>query len=425
MLYRTSQSDPKLYQLVEEEYARQAENIEMIASESTVPMEIMELSGSIFINKTLEGYPGHRFQAGAQIADQLEELAIERGKELFGCGHVNIQPYSGSTANYAVYAAVLEPGDKILSMRLDQGGHLTHGSEANFMSKFYDFHHYTIDKDTERLDYEDIEKQAHDLKPKLIIAGGSAYPRLIDFERISQIAKSVGAYFMVDMAHFSGLVAGKAIPSPVPYADFMTSSTSKTIGGPRAGFILTKEKYADIIDHGVFPGSIGSMHLNSMAAKAWLFKYCQSRDFQNLMTDIVKNAQLLGQELENYGFRLVSGGTDTHLLLVDLRDKHITGKQMDDALNSIGITVNKNQIPFDPEGPNITSGIRIGLTSTTQRGFREKEMKKIAHIMNDVASAIDDREKLKNLRQEVLDLIHQFPLYSREDEALILAKGES
>lgn len=424
MMYRTRESDPELYDIVVKEFERQELNVEMIASESTVPLEVMELSGSIFINKTLEGYPGKRFQAGAQLADEMELLAIKRGKELFECDHVNIQPYSGASANYAVYAAVLEPGDDVLSMRLDQGGHLSHGSKANFMSKFFNFHHYSLNDETEQIDYEDLEQKARDIKPKLIIAGGSAYPRLIDFERISKVAKEVGAYFMVDMAHISGLVAGKAIPSPVPHADFCTSSTSKTIGGPRAGFILAKEEHAKLIDKGVFPGSMGSMHVNTMAAKAWLFEHCKTDEFKDLMSNIVKNAKLLASELEEYGFRIVSGGTDTHLLLVDLRDKGITGKEFDDTLNSIGITVNKNQIPNDPEGPNVTSGVRIGLTSTTQRGFREAEVKQVARIMNDVAENINDEAKLKELREEVENLIGQFPLYSEEDKKFILATEE-
>ncbi|MDO5716038.1 MAG: serine hydroxymethyltransferase [Tissierellia bacterium] len=420
MLNKTKQSDPKLYEIMVKEYERQARNIEMIASESTVPVEIMELSGSIFTNKTLEGYPGKRFQAGSHVADELEILANERGKELFGCDHINIQPYSGSSANYAVYAAILEPGDTILSMKLDQGGHLSHGSKANFMSGFYNFEHYSIHKETEQIDYEGLEKQARELKPKLIIAGGSAYPRLIDFERIAEIAKEVGAYFMVDMAHIAGLVAAKVIPSPVPHADFVTSSTTKTFGGPRAGFIMCKEKYAKILDRGVFPGSLGSMHLTTMAAKCWLFEYAASSKFKEIMEQIPKNAKVLAEELEHYGFRIVSGGTDTHIVLVDLRPKNITGKDFDHALDSIGITVNMNQIPFDPQGPMVTSGVRIGLTSTTQRGLREKEIKQIASIMNRVAENIDNTEELDKLREEATELIGQFPLYSEEDRQEIL-----
>ena len=392
----------------------------MIASESTVPIEIMELSGSIFTNKTLEGYPGHRFQAGSHIADELELLANKRGKELYGCDHINIQPYSGSTANYAVYAAILEKDDKVMSLSLDQGGHLSHGSKANFMSRFFHFDHYSIDKETEQIDYDGLEKKAKEFKPKLIITGGSAYPRLIDFKRIKEIADEVKASFMVDMAHFSGLVAAEVIPSPVPYADFVTSSTTKTLGGPRAGFIMCKEEFAKKLDKGVFPGSLGSMHLTTMAAKCWLFEYAKTEKFRNIMRQIPKNAKTLAKELENYGFRIVSGGTDTHIVLVDVRNKNITGKEFDDALDSVGITVNKNQIPFDPASPLITSGVRIGLTSTTQRGLKEDDIKEIARIMNDVAENINDEEYLKKIKLQTEELISKFPLYSEEDRKEII-----
>lgn len=415
MLNKTKKSDPLLYDIVKKELERQKHNIEMIASESTVPVEIMELSGCIFTNKTLEGYPGKRFQAGSHVADELEILANKRGMELYGCDHINIQPYSGSTANYAVYAAVLKKDDKVLSMKLDQGGHLSHGSKANFMSRFFNFEHYAIDKDTEQIDYDGLEKKAKEFRPKLIIAGGSAYPRLIDFERIANIAKEVDAYFMVDMAHISGLVAAEVIPSPVPYADFVTSSTTKTLGGPRAGFVMCKKEYADKLDKGVFPGSLGSMHLTTMAAKCWLFEYAKSEKFRSIMRQIPVNAKHLAKELENYGFRIVSGGTDTHLVLVDVRNKNITGKEFDDALDYVGITVNKNQIPFDPKGPNVTSGVRIGLTSVTQRGLKEKEISEIAEIMNEVAENVNNKEKLDELKMRAEKLIEDFPLYSDED----------
>ncbi|MGI5948960.1 serine hydroxymethyltransferase [Peptoniphilus sp.] len=415
MLNKTKVSDPLLYEIVGKELERQKHNIEMIASESTVPVEIMELSGCIFTNKTLEGYPGKRFQAGSHVADELEILANKRGMELYGCDHINIQPYSGSTANYAVYAAILKKDDKVMSMKLDQGGHLSHGSKANFMSRFFNFEHYAIDKDTEQIDYDGLEKQAKEFRPKLIIAGGSAYPRLIDFERIAKIAKEVDAYFMVDMAHISGLVAAEVVPSPVPYADFVTSSTTKTLGGPRAGFVMCKKEYADKLDKGVFPGSLGSMHLTTMAAKCWLFEYAKSEKFRSIMRQIPVNAKHLAKELENYGFRIVSGGTDTHIVLVDVRNKNITGKEFDDALDYVGITVNKNQIPFDPEGPNVTSGVRIGLTSVTQRGLREKEISEIASIMNEVAENVNNKEKLDELRERADKLIEDFPLYSDED----------
>ena len=411
MLEITRQTDPILAQILDEELWRQEQNIEMIASESTVPIPVMELSGSVFTNKTLEGYPGKRFQAGSHLADKLEELAWERAKELFGAEHVNIQSYSGSTANYSVFAAILKPGDKVLSMRLDQGGHLTHGSPANWVSRIYDFEFYSIDKDTELIDYEDIEEKAKALKPRLIIAGGSSYSRLIDYERIAKIAKENDAYFMVDMAHIAGLVAAKVIPSPIPHADFVTSSTTKTFCSARSGMVFCKKQHAKLLDKGTFPGALGSMHLHTMAAKTWSFKYAGSEEFKAIMKQVVINSRCLSSELESYGFRIVSGGTDNHLLVADLRGKKITGQVFQEALDSIGITVNKNMIPFDPESPAVTSGVRIGLTAVTQRGLKEKEIKQIASIMNKVADAPQDEDNLASCKAEARKLIANFPLY--------------
>ena len=411
MLKRTRITDPEIYEIVADELRRQEHNIEMIASESTAPLEVMELSGCIFTNKTLEGYPGARFQAGSHEADRLELLGIERAKKLYGAEHVNFQVYSGSTANYGVYAAVLKPGDKVLSMRLDQGGHLTHGSPANFLSKVYEYDFYGVNPETEMIDYDELEKKAEEIKPRLIIAGGSSYPRLIDYERISKIAKAVGAYFMVDMAHVSGLVAAKVIPSPVPHADFVTSSTTKTFCGPRSGFILCKKEYAKLIDKGVFPGSLGSMHLTTMAAKAWSMKYAASAEFRSIMKQILVNAKTLAEELSRLGFRIVSGTTDNHIVMVDLRSKGISGKLFQDALDEVGITVNKNQIPFDPASPLVTSGVRIGVTSITQRGLKEVEVKEIAEIMNQVAAAPEDEANLEACRERAEALIARFPLY--------------
>ena len=411
MLEITRQTDPILAQILDEELWRQEQNIEMIASESTVPIPVMELSGSVFTNKTLEGYPGKRFQAGSHLADKLEELAWERAKELFGAEHVNIQSYSGSTANYSVFAAILKPGDKVLSMRLDQGGHLTHGSPANWVSRIYDFEFYSIDKDTELIDYEDIEEKAKALKPRLIIAGGSSYSRLIDYERIAKIAKENDAYFMVDMAHIAGLVAAKVIPSPIPHADFVTSSTTKTFCSARSGMVFCKKQHAKLLDKGTFPGALGSMHLHTMAAKTWSFKYAGSEEFKAIMKQVVINSRCLSSELESYGFRIVSGGTDNHLLVADLRGKKITGQVFQEALDSIGITVNKNMIPFDPEIPAVTSGVRIGLTAVTQRGLKEAEIKQIANIMNKVADAPQDEDNLANCKAEARKLIANFPLY--------------
>ncbi len=411
MLEITRQTDPVLAQLLDEELERQEHNIEMIASESTVPVPVMELSGSVFTNKTLEGYPGKRFQAGSHVADKLEELAWERAKQLFKAEHVNIQSYSGSTANYTVFASILKPGDKVLSMRLDQGGHLTHGSSANWVSKIYDFEFYSVDKNTEQIDYKDLEEKAKNLKPKLIIAGGSSYPRLIDYERIAKIAKENEAYFMVDMAHIAGLVAAEVIPSPIPHADFVTSSTTKTFCSARSGMVFCKKEYAKLLDKGTFPGALGSIHLQTMAAKTWSFKYAASDEFKSIMKQVVANAKCLASELQGYGFRIVSGGTDNHLLVADLRGKKITGNVFQEALDYIGITVNKNMIPFDPETPAVTSGVRIGLTAVTQRGLKENEIRQIAAIMNKVAEAPEDKANLDVCKEEARKLIANFPLY--------------
>lgn len=413
MLKHTRMSDPELYDIVVEELDRQEHNIEMIASESTESEELLELSGCVFANKTTEGYPGARFQAGSQIADKMERLGIERAKALYGADHANLQPYSGSTANYSVYAAVLKPGDCVLGMRLDHGGHLTHGSPANFMSKFYNFVSYGLNAQTEQIDYDELEALAKEHKPRLIIAGGSAYPRLIDYERIANIARSVGGLLMVDMAHVAGLVAAKVIPSPVPYADFVTSSTTKTLCGPRGGMVLCKAEHAKALDRGVFPGAISSIHLNIMAAKTWLFKHAASEEFRRTMLQVVANSRTLAAELSGYGFRVISGGTDNHIVLLDLRPKKITGKLFQDALEYVGITINKNMIPSDPEKPSVTSGVRIGTTSVSQRGLKEPEIKRIAAIMNEVAGAPEDRAVLDACKAEAMRLISAFPLYPK------------
>mgnify|MGYP002801426278 FL=1 len=411
MLKVTRATDPVLAELVDEELKRQEHNIEMIASESTAPLAVMELTGSVFTNKTLEGYPGKRFQAGSHIADKVEELACQRARELFGADHANIQSYSGSTANYSVYASILNPGDKVLSMRLDQGGHLTHGSPANWVSKIYHFEFYAMDPETELIDYDALDAKAKEYRPKLIVAGASSYSRLIDYERIAKTAKEVGAYFMVDMAHIAGLVAAKVIPSPIPYADFVTSSTTKTFCSARSGMVFCKAEHAKLLDKGTFPGALGSIQLHTMAAKCWSFKYAASDEFRAIMEQVVKNAKCLAEELKKYGFRIVSGGTDNHLLVADLRGKNITGKLFQDALDSVGITVNKNMIPFDPEKPSVTSGVRIGLTAVTQRGLKEPEIRELAAIMNKVADAPEDEKNLAECRASAEALISRFPLY--------------
>lgn len=411
MLKVTRTTDPELAALVDLELKRQENNIEMIASESSAPLAVMELTGSVFTNKTLEGYPGKRFQAGSHIADQVEELACKRACELFGAEHANIQSYSGSTANYSVFASVLKPGDKILSMRLDQGGHLTHGSPANWVSKIYNFEFYAMDPESEQIDYDALDAKAKEYQPKLIIAGASSYSRLIDYERIAKTAKEVGAYFMVDMAHIAGLVAAKVIPSPIPHADFVTSSTTKTFCSARSGMVFCKAEHAKLLDKGTFPGALGSIQLHTMAAKCWSFKYAASDEFKAIMEQVVKNAQCLSEELTRYGFRIVSGGTDNHLLVADLRGKHITGKDFQNALDTVGITVNKNMIPFDPESPGVTSGVRIGLTAVSQRGLKETEIKQIAAIMNKVAENPRDEANLAVCKEEAQALISRFPLY--------------
>lgn len=411
MLRNTRKSDPELYKIVEGELHRQEHNIEMIASESTVPPEVMELSGSVFTNKTLEGYPGGRFQAGHEYADQLEILACERAKKLFHADHVNIQVYSGTTANYGVYSTVLEPGDRVIAMRLDQGGHLSHGSKANWMSKIYNFKFYGVDPATGLIDYDGMEKLAKEFRPKLIIAGASSYPRLIDYERISKIAKEVDAYFMVDMAHIAGLVAAEVIPSPIPWADFVSSSTTKTFCSARSGMIFCKEEYAKKLDHGVFPGAFGSMHLTTMAAKCWSFKYAASDEFKAIMKQVLVNAKCLADELKAHGFDLVCGTTDNHLVVCDLRPKNISGRDFQDVLDRIGITVNKQQIPDDPASPAVTSGVRIGVTSITQRGLKEPEVREIVDIMDRAASAPDDEQNVAECRARAEELISRFPLY--------------
>ena len=411
MYHATRASDPELYAIVAAELDRQSHTIEMIASESIAAPEVMEMSGCIFTNKTEEGYPGARFQAGSKEADRLEHLAIQRAKDLYGAEHANMQPYSGTTANYCVYSAVLKPGDSVLSMRLDQGGHLTHGSPANFLEKVYDYHFYGVHPDTELINYEELEEKAMELQPRLIIGGGSSYPRLIDYQRMADISQQSGALLMIDMAHVAGLVAAKVIPSPIPHADFVTSSTTKTFCGPRSGMILCKAAHAKKLDKGVFPGTLGSLHLNTMAAKAFMMKHAGSHQFRLVMEQVIINARALAAALSSHGFRIVSGGTDNHIVMTDLRPKNLTGNIFDEALEAIGITVNKNLIPFDPEGPRVTSGIRIGVTNVSQRGMKEQEMESIAAIMSQVASNPQDQNNLISCRSQVHDLIERFPLY--------------
>ncbi|WP_432663489.1 serine hydroxymethyltransferase [Wukongibacter baidiensis] len=411
MMKTVKEKDIELYEIVEEELQRQRTGLEMIASESFVPTQIMELQGSILTNKTMEGFPGKRYHAGHHVIDKMETLGIERAKELYGAEYANLQPHSGSQANNCVYAAMINPGDTVMGMRLDQGGHLTHGSKVNFSGKIYNFISYGLDKETELIDYEELERLAKEHKPKLIVAGASSYPRFIDYERISQIAKSVDAYFLVDMAHVAGLVAAGIHPSPVPHADFVTSTTTKTLAGARGGFILAKEEFGKKIDKATFPGVQGSSHLHTMAAKAFTFKNAMTDEYKDCMKQVVRNAERLAEVLQEKGFRVVSGGTDNHLLLVDLRPKGLTGKQLDEALASVGITVNKNMIPYDPEKPMVTSGVRIGTTAMTIKGMKEKEMEEIAEMINLVAENIDNEIVLNEVKDKAAELALKFPLY--------------
>ena len=409
MLRETRKTDPEVAEIVDEELERQEHNIEMIASESTAPLPVMELSGSVFTNKTLEGYPGARFQAGSHVADKLEILANERAKELYGAEAVNIQPYSGSTANYSVYASILQPGDKILSMRLDQGGHLTHGSPANWVSKIYHFEFYSIDRETGLIDYDGMEEKAKEYQPKLIIAGASSYSRLIDYERISKIAKEVGAYFMVDMAHIAGLVAAGLHPSPIPYADVVTTTTHKTLRGPRGGMILANQEAAEKFNFNkaVFPGIQGGPLEHVIAGKAVCFQEALQPEFKAYQTQIVANAQALAKGLTERGVKLVSGGTDNHLMLVDLSEEDVTGKELETRLDEAHITCNKNTIPNDPRSPRVTSGVRLGTPAVTTRGMKEADMDVIAGA---IAMVIRDEGYVAQARRMVESLTKKYPL---------------
>ena len=398
--------DIEIYNAIEAEHKRQHDKIELIASENFVSEAVMQAMGSYMTNKYAEGYPGARYYGGCEFVDVAENIAIERAKELFGAEHVNVQPHSGAQANMAAYFAVLTPGDTVLGMNLSHGGHLTHGSKVNFSGKIYNFISYGVDEKTGRIDYDELEKLAIENNPKLIVAGASAYARIIDFKRIREIADKVGALMMVDMAHIAGLVATGLHPSPVPYADIVTTTTHKTLRGPRGGMILCKEALAKQIDKAVFPGTQGEPLMHVIAAKAVCFGEALKPEFKEYQKQIIKNAQVLAEELLKYDFNLVSGGTDNHLVLIDLRNKGITGKELERRLDDIGITVNKNAVPFDTEKPTITSGIRIGTPAVTTRGFKEEEMKEIAWIINE---AVNDYEsKKEELSKRVLDICNKF-----------------
>ena len=401
--------DEEIYSLVEKELEREQDGIELIASENFASEAVMEAMGSYLTNKYAEGYPSKRYYGGCQVVDEVEELARERAKKLFGAEHANVQPHSGSQANMAVYFTILQPGDTVLGMNLSHGGHLTHGSAVNFSGRLYNFVSYGVNKETERIDYEEVRRLALEYKPKLIVAGASAYSRIIDFKKLREICDEVGAYFMVDMAHIAGLVATGAHPSPVPYADFVTSTTHKTLRGPRGGLILCKEKYAKALDKNIFPGIQGGPLMHTIAAKAVCFKEALQPEFKEYIDRVVKNCKVLAEELVKYDFKLVSNGSDNHLILIDLNNKDITGKDAEKRLDSIGITVNKNTVPNETKSPFVTSGVRIGTAAVTTRGFDEEDMKEVAALINDAIENKD--ENLSSLKNRVKALCSKHPLY--------------
>jgi glycine hydroxymethyltransferase len=407
---RIEVTDPAVYAPIRAEEKRQRNNIELIASENFASPSVMEAQGSVLTNKYAEGYPGRRWYGGCDNVDVIEQLAIDRLKTLFGAEHANVQPHSGSQANTAVYFSVLKPGDRILTMDLAHGGHLTHGHKANFSGKFYDVVHYGVSKEDERIDYDQLEKMAHEVKPALITCGASAYSREIDFERMGRIAREVGAYLFVDMAHIAGLVAGGVHPSPVPYADFVTSTTHKSLRGPRGGIILCKEEFAKKIDAQVFPGIQGGPLMHVIAAKAICFGEALKPEFKGYQQQIVKNAQTMAARLTQHGFRIVSGGTDNHVMLVDLRSKNLNGTLVSHALDEAGITVNKNSIPFDTGTPMKPSGIRIGTPAVTTRGMKEADISVVADFINEALISPEDEAKLHAIRDRVFAFNRAFPM---------------
>lgn len=405
------QQDEALFSAMRQELGRQRDNIELIASENFVSQAVMEAQGSVLTNKYAEGYPGRRYYGGCEYVDLAENLARDRAKEIFGAEHANVQPHSGAQANMAVYFTILEQGDTVLGMNLSHGGHLTHGSPVNFSGVQYNFVEYGVDQETEMIDYDVVAKLAEEHKPKLIVAGASAYPRVIDFKRFREIADSVGAYLMVDMAHIAGLVAAGQHPNPVEHAHFVTTTTHKTLRGPRGGMILCKEEHAKAIDKAIFPGIQGGPLMHVIAAKAVAFGEALAPEFKDYIGQVVTNAKVLGEELTKRGLRIVSGGTDNHLLLVDLQPLGITGKLAEHALDEAGITVNKNTIPFDPASPFVTSGIRIGTAAMTSRGFKEAEMKEIAELIELVLNHPEEADVLAQAHERVVALTGRFPLY--------------
>ncbi|HPV50128.1 MAG TPA: serine hydroxymethyltransferase [Smithellaceae bacterium] len=406
------QVDPEVAKAIDLETRRQAGKLELIASENFVSEAVLEAQGSVMTNKYAEGYPGRRYYGGCEYVDVPESLAIERCKKLFGCEEVNVQPHSGTQANMAVYFAACSPGDTVLGMNLSHGGHLSHGSPANFSGKYYKIVPYGVNRDTETIDYDQMAKIARECKPKMIVVGASAYPRTIDFNKFRAVADEVGAVIMADIAHIAGLVATGLHPSPVPVSEYVTTTTHKTLRGPRGGLIMCKEPYAKILNSRVFPGMQGGPLMHVIAAKAVALKEALSPEFAGYQRQIVKNAQAMAQQLKDEGFRLVSGGTDNHLMLVDLTTKGVTGKDAQEALDRASITVNKNGIPFDTQGPMVTSGIRIGTPALTTRGMKEAEMRLIASLIADVINNINDEQKIQAVAGKVKELCARFPLYA-------------
>ena len=404
--------DPEIQKAIDQELSRQREKLEMIASENIVSTAVMQAQGSILTNKYAEGYPGKRYYGGCEYVDIVEQLAIDRAKKLFGAEYANVQPHSGAQANTAVYFALLQPGDTILGMNLTDGGHLTHGSPVNISGKYFKIIPYGVDKETERIDYDELERLAKEHQPKLIVGGASAYSRVIDFERMAQIAKSVGAYFMVDMAHIAGLVAAGLHPSPVPYADVVTTTTHKTLRGPRGGLILCRDaEFGKQFNKAIFPGIQGGPLMHVIAAKAVAFKEALSDEFKVYQQQVLDNAKALADELVKKGFRIVSGGTDNHLMLVDLRSKNITGKEAQFLLDEIGITANRNTIPFEPLSPFVTSGIRLGTPALTTRGLKEEDIREVADIIADVIENREDSAVIETTKAKVQAICKKFPLY--------------
>ena len=404
--------DTEIQEAINKELSRQRDKLEMIASENIVSKAVMQAQGSVLTNKYAEGYPGKRYYGGCEYVDVVEQLAIDRAKKLFGAEYANVQPHSGAQANTAVYFALLQPGDTILGMNLTDGGHLTHGSPVNISGKYFKIIPYGVDKETERIDYDELERLAKEHQPKLIVGGASAYSRVIDFERMAQIAKSVGAYLMIDMAHIAGLVAAGLHPNPVPYADVVTTTTHKTLRGPRGGLILCRDaEFGKQFNKAIFPGIQGGPLMHVIAAKAVAFKEALSDEFKVYQQQVLDNAKALADELVKKGFRIVSGGTDNHLMLVDLRSKNITGKEAQFLLDEIGITANRNTIPFEPLSPFVTSGIRLGTPALTTRGLKEEDIREVADIIADVIENREDSAVIEAAKAKVQVICKKFPLY--------------